>query len=101
MVRTILEDLAFPNYSLSEPDKVGSEDMCEHETNTKAVLMVADGHSGVVFNVVFNKGAKFRRTEKNSEEMALKIWAELRQLPRDSSSFIESGTHYCDEPVLV
>jgi len=91
------EDLAFTNYSSREPDEVGSEDMCEHETNTKAVLMVADGHSGVVFN----KGAKFRRTEENSEEMALKIWAELRQSPRDSSSFIESGAHYCDEPVLV
>ena len=41
--------------------------------------------------------AQFRRTEKNNEEMALKIWAERRQ----PFSFIyasSSGPHYYDEP---
>jgi len=37
--------------------------------------MVAERH----FGVVFNKYAEFHRTERNIEEMALKIWAELRQ----------------------
>ena len=32
--------------------------------------------------VIINKCAEFRRTEKVGEGMALKIWAELRQLFR-------------------
>ncbi len=61
-----MEDLAFPNYSLRESDEVGSEDMCEHGMNTRAVIMIAERH----LVVIINRGAEFRRTEKNIEEMA-------------------------------
>jgi len=43
--------------------------------------MMAERYLGVIFN----KQAEFRRTEKVGAGMALKIWAELRQPPRDSS----------------
>ena len=60
---------AFPNYSLREPDEVGSEDMCEHGKNTQAVLMIAERH----LVVIINKRAEFCRTEKAGKGMALKI----------------------------
>jgi len=66
MTRATLEDLAFPNYSSREPDKVGSEDMCEHGMNTRTVIMVAERS----LVVIINKRAEFRRTEKNDKEMA-------------------------------
>ena len=68
------EDLAFTSRSSREPDEVGSEDMCEHGMNSRAVMMVAERHLGVALY----KSAEFRRIEKNSEEMALKIWTEQR-----------------------
>ena len=44
------EDLAFPSCSSREPDGVGSEDMCEHVMNNKAVLMVTERRLVVVMN---------------------------------------------------
>ena len=44
------------------PDEVGSEDMCEHGENYRAMETVATGH----LIGAFNKGAEFRRTEKNN-----------------------------------
>ena len=49
--------------------------MCEHGKNPRAMEIVTDRH----LIGAFYKGAEFRRTKKNKEEMALKIWAELRQ----------------------
>jgi len=64
-----LEDLAFPSRSLREPDEVGSEDMCEHGMNSRAVMMIAERH----LVVIISKHAEFHRTEKVGEGMALKI----------------------------
>ena len=60
MILATLEDLAFPNYSSREPDEVGSEDMCEHGMNPRAVMTVAERHQGLIVD----GGAEFRRTEK-------------------------------------
>ena len=67
--------------------------MCEHGKNPQAMEIVADRY----LNGAFNKGAEFRRTEKNKEEMALKIWAELRQPFRFICVF-SSGILKRDEP---
>jgi hypothetical protein len=64
-----LEDLAFLSYSSREPDEVGSEDMCEHGIDTRAVIIIAEKHLGVAIDL----RAECHRTEKKSEEMALKI----------------------------
>jgi len=47
----------------------------------------------------FYKGAESRRTEKNKEEMALKIWTELRQ-PFIFICIFSSGIQKRDEPNL-
>ena len=65
----------FPSRSLRVPDKVGSEDMCEHELNSRAVMMIAERE----LVVIINRCAEFRRTEKNDEWMAYKIWLEWRR----------------------
>ena len=41
---------AFPNYSARESAEVGSEDMCEHGMNARAVLMVAERYLVVSIN---------------------------------------------------
>ena len=51
---------AFPSRSSSrESDGVGSEDICEHRMNSRAVMMIAKRPPGVIIN----KRAEFRRTE--------------------------------------
>jgi hypothetical protein len=48
--RSEFEDLAFPSRSSRESDEVGSEDMCEYGTNTRAVMIIAERHLVVVIN---------------------------------------------------
>ena len=74
------EDLAFPSRSTREPDNVGSEDC----VSTIYLLSGVD-NSWESLGVRINKQAEFAGPKKVGEGMALKIWAELRQPPRDSS----------------
>ena len=50
---------AFLSRSSREDDKAGSEDMCEHCTNFRAVRMTAERH----LVVIISKQAEFCKTE--------------------------------------